>query len=124
MRRQLVPGPVVCLTVIKAKTRPGIEANVIRDVEEKINRSGVNKLCFDHTHQHLRYNSISVRIKCYAFAGTCACIIVRMVVCIHDFFLVLFRFSSECLVLVWIAGLLSLLYRSEGLPCLVGCMTQ
>ena len=28
MRRQLVPGPVVRLTVIKAKTRPGIEANV------------------------------------------------------------------------------------------------
>ncbi len=27
MRRQLVPGPVVRLTVIKAKTRPGIEAN-------------------------------------------------------------------------------------------------
>ena len=26
---------------------------VIRDVEEKLNRSGVNKLCFDHTHQHL-----------------------------------------------------------------------
>ncbi len=26
MRRQLVPGPVVRLTVIKAKTRPGIEA--------------------------------------------------------------------------------------------------
>ena len=28
MRRQLVPGPVVRLTVIKAKTRPGIEASV------------------------------------------------------------------------------------------------
>ncbi len=28
MRRQLVPGPVVRLTVIKAKTRPGIEAMV------------------------------------------------------------------------------------------------
>ncbi len=28
MRRQLVPGLVVRLTVIKAKTRPGIEANV------------------------------------------------------------------------------------------------
>ncbi len=27
MRRQLVPGPVVRLTVIKAKTRPGIEAS-------------------------------------------------------------------------------------------------
>ncbi len=27
MRRQLVPGRVVRLTVIKAKTRPGIEAN-------------------------------------------------------------------------------------------------
>ncbi|XP_064382723.1 WD repeat-containing protein 48-like [Halichondria panicea] len=26
---------------------------VIRDVEEKLNRSGVNKLCFDRTHQHL-----------------------------------------------------------------------
>ncbi len=29
MRRQLVPGPVVRLTVIKAKTRPGIEAMVL-----------------------------------------------------------------------------------------------
>ncbi len=29
MRRQLVPGPVVRLTVIKAKTRPGIEANYV-----------------------------------------------------------------------------------------------
>ncbi len=28
MRRQLVPGPVVRLTVIKAKTRPGIEAKM------------------------------------------------------------------------------------------------
>ncbi len=28
MRRQLVPGPVVRLTVIKAKTRPGIEASI------------------------------------------------------------------------------------------------
>ncbi len=28
MRRQLVPGPVVRLTVIKAKTRPGIEASL------------------------------------------------------------------------------------------------
>ena len=28
MRRQLVPGPVVRLTVIKAKTRPGIEARI------------------------------------------------------------------------------------------------
>ncbi len=28
MRRQLVPGPVVRLTVIKAKTRPGIEASM------------------------------------------------------------------------------------------------
>lgn len=26
---------------------------VIRDVEEKLNRSGVNKLCLDHTHQLL-----------------------------------------------------------------------
>ncbi len=26
---------------------------VIRDVEEKLNRSGVNKLCIDHTHQLL-----------------------------------------------------------------------
>ena len=26
---------------------------VIRDVEEKLHRSGVNKLCFDHTHQQL-----------------------------------------------------------------------
>ena len=31
MRRQLVPGPVVRLTVIKAKTRPGIEATKIAD---------------------------------------------------------------------------------------------
>ncbi len=30
MRRQLVPGLVVRLTVIKAKTRPGIEARVDR----------------------------------------------------------------------------------------------
>ncbi len=29
MRRQLVPGPVVRLTVIKAKTRPGIEARIL-----------------------------------------------------------------------------------------------
>ena len=31
MRRQLVPGPVVRLTVIKAKTRPGIEARFTRE---------------------------------------------------------------------------------------------
>ena len=31
MRRQLVPGPVVRLTVIKAKTRPGIEASCEAD---------------------------------------------------------------------------------------------
>ena len=40
MRRQLVPGPVVRLTVIKAKTRPGIEATTVIDVitaPEKIN---------------------------------------------------------------------------------------
>ncbi len=32
MRRQLVPGPAVPLTVIKAKTRPGIEANQLHAV--------------------------------------------------------------------------------------------
>ena len=34
MRRQLVPGPVVCLTVIKAKTRPGIEASTGQTISE------------------------------------------------------------------------------------------
>ncbi len=34
MRRQLVPGLVVCLTVIKAKTRPGIEATLHCDREQ------------------------------------------------------------------------------------------
>ncbi len=32
MRRQLVPGPVVRLTVIKAKLQPGIEASVSPDI--------------------------------------------------------------------------------------------
>ncbi len=36
MRRQLVPGPVVRLTVIKAKTRPGIEANAYDDFNESL----------------------------------------------------------------------------------------
>ena len=33
MRRQLVPGPVVRLTVIKAKTRPGIEARLAVELQ-------------------------------------------------------------------------------------------
>ena len=35
MRRQLVPGPVVRLTVIKAKTRPGIEARYFHALDYK-----------------------------------------------------------------------------------------
>ena len=35
MCRQLVPGPVVCLTVIKAKTRPGIEARIYTCKKER-----------------------------------------------------------------------------------------
>ena len=36
MRRQLVPGPVVCLAVIKAKTRPGIEATLNHKTDNAI----------------------------------------------------------------------------------------
>ncbi len=38
MRRQLVPGPVVRLTVIKAKTRPGIEATHKPSYEYRYNQ--------------------------------------------------------------------------------------
>ena len=39
MCRQLVPGPVVRLTVIKAKTRPGIEATLVGDQSKTVNSS-------------------------------------------------------------------------------------
>ena len=48
MRRQLVPGPVVRLTVIKAKTRPGIEASLHASPATAVSSSAAY-LCRDLT---------------------------------------------------------------------------
>ena len=56
MRRQLVPGPVVRLTVIKAKTRPGIEASSHRCKPFICNRNLKEPLAFKTLYMVISHN--------------------------------------------------------------------
>ncbi len=65
MRRQLVPGPVVRLTVIKAKTRPGIEATLLADQSNDVMQNAylINLVYFDSDFLSLAFRLIHTHKK-------------------------------------------------------------
>ena len=69
MRRQLVPGLVVCLTVIKAKTRPGIEANTRPDnrFQKRSSNRSDKRSCVRSDNRFIHVNYIAKMLADLAF---------------------------------------------------------